>query len=716
MGKRRQTKRKPSHMKGGARRWISSRKPGTDVEPVAPGLLAWCNRYGLYIAIGLAVVYAVAFCAISHFKYHNFNYSDFDLAIFSNAIWNTAHGDFMFTEIRDGCYFKDHVPVILLALAPVYKLFPSPLTLLYAQSIMLGAGAIPLFLLARREINGLWGILFAFLYLLYPAVGFINLFEFHALGFVPALLLFAFYFFRAKRYVPFLVFTGLAMLCREEVGLTVMMIGVYALIARRRWPWIVAPAAAGLVWFFVCVHVIIPHFNEGANIFGRLYGEMGTTPAQVIKTAITDPGKTFGVALTKDPGNPMINKPMYLHKVFAPVGYLALANPEALLVMAPQLALNLLVDTKAHMSPPTIYFQYTATLIPVLFFSSVLGLRRLLRVSILKQFWFVPAGYMLFFGGIAWALWSPQVAPAKAPSIESGEELMKSRNPAQTHLYRPNDVAQYREMLDAVPKDVPIAATFRFLHHLTNRHVLTSFHYIYLGREKVATERPRTLPDAVEYLLLDLRLSDATWGFAQADSPAIFYRLLQSGRWGIEKRLGQLVLLRKNAPELAALTRKVTEPPVTDLLSGSVEFGSVVRLLGADRAVGPVMGGHQVRLRAAWEFLAPLSSRLIVECALFDEGNRLVMIAERGAEEPVGTTADLGQMALAPGAWFSGDRVEVEYALLIPRAVPDGSYSLGLRCVPPKNVPWPIRVSAEYQLPGGFCRVGFITLGDGVSR
>ena len=149
--RKKQTKHKPSKAKRvGMSRF---RKPGDEAEPVLPGLLAWCTRYGLYIAIALAVAYAVSFCAISHFKYRNFNYNDFDLAIFSNAMWNTAHGDFMYTAIRSGCYFKDHVPVILLALVPIYKLFPSPLTLLYAQSIMLGAGAVPLFLLARRELD-----------------------------------------------------------------------------------------------------------------------------------------------------------------------------------------------------------------------------------------------------------------------------------------------------------------------------------------------------------------------------------------------------------------------------------------------------------------------------------------------------------------------------------------------------------------------------------
>jgi uncharacterized membrane protein len=676
-------------------------KPGVEARPVAPGVLAWCNRWGLIVVIALALVYAVAFCAISHFKYRHFNYFDYDLAIFSNAMWNTAHGHFMFTEIRAGCYFKDHVPAILLLLVPLYKLFPSPLTLLYAQAVMLGAAAVPLFLLARRELNGFWGILFALMVLLYPAVGFINLFEFHALAFVPVLMLFTLYLFRAKKYVLFLVLAALTMFCREEVALTVMMIGLYALIARRRWPWIVAPAAAGLAWFLVSFYLIIPHFNQGENIYGELYSDFGKTPLQVLKTAITRPGYTINYALKKDPHDARVDKPGYLQKTFAPTSYLALANPEALLMTAPQFALNLLVDTRKHAPPPTIYFQYTATLIPVLFFSSVLGLARLMRVRVLKQFWLAPAAVVLLISATTWVLWSPQLAPAKG----------QPRNMAGTQLQHRADAAYYRQMLDAMPGDVPVVATFRFLHHLTNRHVLTSFHYIYMGREKVAAERPRTLPDEVSYALLDLNYGADWTQFATPDGAQHFLELLAAGDWGIETRRGQLILLRKHAPELPKLICKVEEPTVANRFEGRIEFGNTVRLLGADDTREPLDGDLQVRLRTAWEFVNPLPGRLAVDYALFDKNGRVVEVGD--GTQAVHVTAELGQFALAPNVWLGGDRFEVEHALIIPAAVPAGPYALGVICVPSVDVRWPIEVPPERRLPSGYCRIADITLTDG---
>jgi uncharacterized membrane protein len=712
----RRTRRRPAHKrkkrKASRTRPQAARvqrfpsKPGVAAQPVLPGFLRWCTRFGLVVVLVLAVAYAASFCAISHAKYRHYDYSDFDLAIFSNAMWNTVHGDFMFTEIRAGCYFKDHVPAILVLLVPLYKLAPSPLTLLYAQSIMLAAGAVPLFLLARRETNGFWGILFAVMYLLYPALGFINLFEFHALSFAPALLLFAFYFFRAKRYVPFLVFALLAMLCREEVALTVMMIGLYALIARRRWHWIAAPAAAGLIWFVICFHVIIPHFNEGKNIFGRLYGEMGETPGEVIKTALTKPAKTIGIALKhekREPPQPSADKPGYLNKVAAPVSYLAVANPEALLIAAPQFALNLLVDTNVHAPPPTIYFQYTATLIPVLFFSSVLGLARLLRIRVLTQFWYIPAAVVMLVSGATWIFWSPQVAPGAGPP----------RNMAGTQARDRTDAHLHDELLAQMPADAPAVATFRFLPALSGRRVLASFHYAYMGREKVAAERIYRLPDEVTHALLDLR-PHAMWAlsFAAPNDADNFLRMLDEGDWGIAARRGQLVLLRKNAPELPKLFRRVEEPTVANRFPAEPIYGDTVKLLGVEATEEPLDGDVQVRVRSAWELMRPLPIRLLVRYALFDEAGQPVTVVNAGTETDVAEVAALGQLALPPAAWHAGDRFEVEHALIIPATVPAGTYTIGVLCSPPGKVSWRLLIPRDRVVAENYCAVMRITLGE----
>ena len=111
-------------------------------KPYSNSTTNFLNRYGLLILTVFIILYVVVFGYTSYMKYQTFSYYDFDLAIFNQVTWNTLHGDFMYSSIREnvynfdgtvkpvGIFFKEHVPVILLFFLPVYAIFQSPLTLL----------------------------------------------------------------------------------------------------------------------------------------------------------------------------------------------------------------------------------------------------------------------------------------------------------------------------------------------------------------------------------------------------------------------------------------------------------------------------------------------------------------------------------------------------------------------------------------------------------
>ncbi len=54
-------------------------------------------------------------------------------------------------------------------------------------------------------------------YLLYPALQFANLYEFHPVNIATPLLLFVFYFFTKGFYTRYFIFLVLALLCREDI-------------------------------------------------------------------------------------------------------------------------------------------------------------------------------------------------------------------------------------------------------------------------------------------------------------------------------------------------------------------------------------------------------------------------------------------------------------------------------------------------------------------
>jgi hypothetical protein len=141
-------------------------------------------------------------------------------------------------------------------------------------------------------------------------------------------------------------------------------------------------------------------------------------------------------------------------------------------------------------------------------------------------------------------------------------------------------------------------------------------------------------------------------------------------------------------------------------------YGDTVTLLGVEATEEPVDGDVQVRARSAWELMRPLPTRLLVRYALFDEAGRPVTVTSGGKEAEVGEVAALGQLALAPAEWQAGDRFEVEHALIIPAAVPAGTYTIGVVCSPPVEMEWRLLVPHDRRIAGAYCAVMRITLGE----
>jgi uncharacterized membrane protein len=130
---------------------------------------------------------------IAHFM------NGFDLAFYQQAIWNTGQGRFLEVSATDFSHSLLGTDVILIYafMAPFYLLFPSVITLLVIETMVVAAGALPVYWLARDRLANPWaGLVFGMVYLLLPAVQNGNLYELRERPMAGAFLLFAFYFWQ----------------------------------------------------------------------------------------------------------------------------------------------------------------------------------------------------------------------------------------------------------------------------------------------------------------------------------------------------------------------------------------------------------------------------------------------------------------------------------------------------------------------------------------
>ena len=101
--------------------------------------LIWC--------LLLATLFSGLFCYYSLIKYLSLSDTGWDLGLYSQTLYTTLHGDGLFyTNLNGASYLQEHFSLFLFFLIPLYMVFPSPVTLLILQAILLSFAGVPLFL------------------------------------------------------------------------------------------------------------------------------------------------------------------------------------------------------------------------------------------------------------------------------------------------------------------------------------------------------------------------------------------------------------------------------------------------------------------------------------------------------------------------------------------------------------------------------------------
>ncbi|HSN76538.1 MAG TPA: DUF2079 domain-containing protein, partial [Anaerolineae bacterium] len=362
------------------------------------------------VVLGVMIVVAAAVLASYSVARHNaFNSKAYDLGLHAQVWWNTSQGRLFAGSVEVDNYLGDHVSPIILPLAPLYRLWSDARLLLLLQAAALAMGAWPLALLARRQFLPHWpqgahlaALLLVLIYLSYPALGFVNRFEFHEEVFAVPLLLVAFWALETRRLGVMSLALALAMLTKEDVGLTVAAFGLWAWWRGRNdagaspsWSLRGGPrrsnphvadgdcfaaaarndrmrtagllwVAIGMAWSLVALFVVIPAMRGAESDTLARYAWLGSGPADILANLIDNPGRIAGHVM----GEP--RRLWMLVKFLLPVGFLPLLSP-AILLALPTLAINWLAG---NLYQASIYFHYATLMIPVVFAAAVYGMER----------------------------------------------------------------------------------------------------------------------------------------------------------------------------------------------------------------------------------------------------------------------------------------------------------------------------------------------------
>jgi len=338
----------------------------------------------------IALAAFMAYDTISVFKYLRRDPASWDLGIFTEYVKQLAHLRAPVVAIRGAGFnlLGDHFHPIVGLLAPFFRAFPAPQTLLVAQALLTAASVIPV-CRAAQELLGVWasrgiGLAYAFSWGLQQMVSF----DFHEIAFAIPLLAFSLSALVRRRLRPAVLWALPLVFVKEDQGFTVAAIGLvivgYGLAmvrAGRRGRPVPAPAREagpqepatwirggvllavwGLAWSVLAIAVIVPHFNPGHHY--PYWNDGG----------VVGPGGHVSMtALAHQLTHAAHEKLWTTYLILLPVAFLALRSPVAL-VAVPSLALRF-ISTNSYFWGTG--WHYNATVMPIVFLAAVDGMAAL---------------------------------------------------------------------------------------------------------------------------------------------------------------------------------------------------------------------------------------------------------------------------------------------------------------------------------------------------
>jgi uncharacterized membrane protein len=417
-----------------------------------------------------AAAFAAVFGTLAVLRHRAFASGRFDLGNMTQAVWSTAHGDVLsVTDVHGEQISRlgSHFDPILALLAPLWWLWPSPEALLVLQAVALAAGAIPLYLLARRHLPEWPAAAIASAYLLFPPVQWLTVSDFHPVALATPLLLAAWYFLDAGRLWPFALFAAAAVATKEHVGLAIACLGVWYALERgeRRTGAVIAVVAGAAA--VVAALVVVPSFAPAGGAFESRYEDPSLD------------GRDLG----------------YVLRLLLPLALVPLGAAAALLVAVPELLLNIFSSARTQTSVQT---HYAATIAPALLVAAVFAVRRF--------------GERIAFVALA-AAFAGAVALGPIGRVETQADA--------------HDAA-LRRAVEVVPDGAAVSTTNALGAHLSARKRILSFP-ILLRADWVAVDTTRLTfmdslrPDRSRGPLADLR-RDRSWRIVFEEDGVLVFR------------------------------------------------------------------------------------------------------------------------------------------------------------------------------------------------
>jgi len=225
-----------------------------------------------------------------------------DLGLFYE-LYDNARGELLWAPTIGQSFLGEHFSPVLVLLAPVMSLFPSPATLLVIQSLAITGGAWLLYLLARdRTRSAPLAVVLMLAYQLSPWVQAAAFYDFHMDMLEPPML-FGLALALHRRRAAWVWICALLLWCtKEDTFIYTSVLGLWAALALRQRRLGLALVAAGLAQGALVLLVALPALR--APFDPTVFSTTGPTEGYAFLTRYNHLGDGFGAIIGNVLANP----------------------------------------------------------------------------------------------------------------------------------------------------------------------------------------------------------------------------------------------------------------------------------------------------------------------------------------------------------------------------------------------------------------------------
>jgi uncharacterized membrane protein len=501
------------------------------IDSSTKAALSFAERKADRLILVFIAVYALVLSGYTIHMYYGFKTYGWDLGIFTQSLWTTVISGKPFHYTLETYanpsqdFFGAHFSPVLFLMVPIYGVFQSPLTLLVAQSFIIGLAALPLYLIAKDKLKSkLWGLTFASSFLLNPALQGMNSFDFHVEAFVPLFFFFAFYFLDNNQWTKGIIFCLLTLSTIEFAPILTAFLGLYLFVKKGFRGENMSPQArakrisialmlviVSIVWLFVALRVISTINPLKSSGLPGNWNNWGTSLSEVVLNMIRNP-----IRAIETMANP-IGKAYYFAFIFVPVAFLPFLAPAELLLVLPWALAASLSEYSPYYQP---YFQYFGLIAAQIYIAAVFGAKRLFKIEGLRENHPESEKKLMVLVLIVSLISCVAVSPIGLPALSSRAIEINSHTQALENV------------LSLVPSYASVATQNDIEPHLAQRENIFLLTW------------PMNMN--VDYIVLDLTSSQVFVGPAGAFLSPLqaLYVVLDGGQYGVMAYADGVLLLK----------------------------------------------------------------------------------------------------------------------------------------------------------------------------